>query len=94
MTEENTPLTIESIRDEMKAQYDSLKTEFDNAIKTKDEEIANLKTLNTELNKALIKSAFLPDTPQPQEPKSEEELYKETIDSIYERSKRFQQYLS
>lgn len=92
MTEEQ-PLTIESIRDEMKAQYDSLKAEFDNAMKTKDEEIASLKQLNTELNKALIKSAFLPD-PQPQEPKSEEELYKETIDSIYERSKRFQHYLS
>lgn len=93
MTEEQ-PLTIESIRDEMKAQYDSLKTEFDNAIKTKDEEIANLKSLNTELNKALIKSAFTPtQSPEP-EPKSEEELYKESIDSIYERSKRFQQYLS
>lgn len=79
---------VVQLRDEMQAQFAELKTSFEASLKEKDDMIVQLKEQNTSLQRALVRSAVT-DAPKQETPKSEEELYKEKIDKLAERTKHF-----
>lgn len=89
---EVTPETneYEKLRNEMNAQFQALKDSFDAKSKEDSEKIEALTKENGELHKALLRSAFTTEQPvQPVVEKSEEELYKERIANIFEKSKQY-----
>lgn len=84
---------IEQLRDEMNAQYNALKASFEQSSKEKDESIASLQEENKQLKTALLKSAFT-ERPEPQPaPPTEEELYAEKINTLYEKSKQYSEMI-
>lgn len=94
MTDEEKSQTSEiaSLRDEFQTQFDAMKQAFEQSSKEKDEEIAALKENNTQLKAALLKSTFTerPAEEAPKE-KSQEELYAEQVDKLYQKSKLYQE---
>lgn len=77
---------VEKLRDEFTAQFSTLKQSFEtelNALKT---ENTSLKETNDELRRALVRSATTSSPPPSEEPKTEEELYKETIAELSKRT--------
>lgn len=87
MTDEAEVNPYEQLRSEMNEQYNALKDSFEQSSKEKDELIAQLKEQNELLNRALLRSTFT--TPEPKEqPKSEEELYKDRINGLLDRAKQ------
>lgn len=93
MTEEQEQSAIEQLRDEMNAQYNALKASFEQSSKEKDDQIAQLEADNRDLRTALLKSAFT-ERPEPQPPqKTDEELYSEKIQQLYEKSKIYSEMI-
>lgn len=84
---------IEQLRDEMNAQYAALKASFEQSSKEKDDKITALESENKDLKTALLKSAFT-ERPEPEPtPKSDEELYAEKINALYEKSKIYSEMI-
>lgn len=95
MSDENVDIctdnAYETLRNEMQAQYNSLKESFEHSNLEKDELIAQLKSQNEDLQRALVRSAFT--VPQPSEqPKTEEQLYQDKINAILDKAKQFSRY--
>lgn len=76
---------VVALRDEMNAQFNELKTSFEESLKEKDDLIAQLKEQNTGLQRALVRSAVM-DPPKVEETKTEEQLYAEKVDSLAKRT--------
>ena len=76
-TQEISP--IEQLRNEFQEQFSALKTSFEESTREKDEHIAQLKSHNQELERALIRSA-VHEAPAPS--KTEEQIYSEKITSL------------
>lgn len=93
MTDEEKSQTSEiaSLRDEFQTQFDAMKQAFEQSSKEKDDEIAALKENNTQLKAALLKSTFTERPAEPPKEKSQEELYAEQIDKLYQKSKLYQE---
>ena len=72
---------VASLRDEFRKEFDTLKSSFEAELKTLKSENESLKSQNTDLQRALIRSATVPETPAPA-PKTEEQLYAEKIDAL------------
>lgn len=89
MTEEETAQQIEdpvvALRDEMNAQFAELKSSFEATLKEKEELISQLKEQNTGLQRALVRSAVM-DPPKVEEPKTEEDLYREEVERLSKRT--------
>lgn len=92
MTDENPKPTekeksdVEKLRDEFTAQFATLKQSFESELSTLKAENAELKGKNDELSRALVRSAINPSPVKPEEPKTDEELYKEKIDGLSKRT--------
>ena len=90
MPEDAEPSPIEQLRNEFQEQFAALKASFEQSNQEKDEKILQLEGENKDLHKALLQSAFT-TPPAPQEPeKTEEELYNERIQNLFEKSKMYQ----
>lgn len=72
---------VASLRDEFRKEFDTLKASFESELKALKTENESLKSQNTDLQRALIRSATVPETPAPV-PKTEEQLYAEQIDAL------------
>ena len=72
---------VASLRDEFRKEFDTLKASFEEELKTLKTENESLKSQNTDLQRALIRSATVPESPTPA-PKTEEQLYAEKIDAL------------
>lgn len=72
---------VASLRDEFRKEFDTLKASFEAELKTLKTENESLKSQNTDLQRALIRSATVPESPAPA-PKTEEQLYAEQIDAL------------
>lgn len=81
---------IVQLRDEMSQQFNELKCSFEASIKEKDELIAQLKEQNVGLQRALVRSAVM-DPPKEEPPKTEDDIYKETLNKRIERTKFYMQ---
>ncbi len=73
---------IAQLRDEFASQIGALKTSFEEANKKLEEENNSLKQQNEDLQRALIRSATVPDEHHVAEPPSEEEIYRKKIEDI------------
>ena len=71
--------TIEQLRNEFAEQFAALKESFEQSSQQKDEEIAQLKSHNKELERALIRSA-VHDPPAPQ--KTEQDIYSDKVKEL------------
>lgn len=76
---EKNPVAL--LRDEFRKEFDTLKASFEEELKTLKVENESLKSQNTDLQRALIRSATVPENPAPA-PKTEEQLYAEKIDAL------------
>lgn len=83
----------EQLKAEMQAQYNELKSAFEQATQEKDEQIAQLTESNKELQKALLRSAFTEGPSQSEPVKTPEQEYEENIQTLFERSKQIQRYI-
>ena len=72
---------VASLRDEFRKEFDTLKASFEAELKTLKAENETLKSQNTDLQRALIRSATVPESPAPA-PKTEEQLYADKIDAL------------
>lgn len=72
---------VASLRDEFRKEFDTLKASFEAELKILKTENESLKSQNTDLQRALIRSATVPENPAPA-PKTEEQLYAEKIDAL------------
>lgn len=72
---------VASLRDEFRKEFDTLKSSFEAELKALKTENESLKSQNTDLQRALIRSATVPENPAPA-PKTEEQLYAERIDAL------------
>ena len=72
---------VASLRDEFRKEFDTLKSSFEAELKALKTENESLKSQNTDLQRALIRSATVPEIPAPA-PKTEEQLYAERIDAL------------
>ena len=72
---------VASLRDEFRKEFDTLKATFEAELKALKTENESLKSQNTDLQRALIRSATVPENPAPA-PKTEEQLYAERIDAL------------
>lgn len=89
----NEPTPIENLRNEMQQQFQQMKTSFESMMKEKDEHISKLESENTDLQRALVRSAFT-ESPKEEAPlKSDEELYDEEIQKIYNKSKEYMKFM-
>lgn len=70
---------IEQLRNEFTEQFAALKESFEQSSQQKDEEIAQLKSHNKELERALIRSA-VHDPPAPQ--KTEQDIYSDKVKEL------------
>lgn len=77
--------SVESLRDEFRKQFDEMKTSFDSEIQKLKKENEDLKLQNNELNRALVRSATVPE-PEAPKPKTEEELYRERVEELAKRT--------
>ncbi len=73
---------IAQLRDEFALQIGALKTSFEEANKKLEEENNSLKQQNENLQRALIRSATVPDEHHVADPPSEEEIYRKKIEDI------------
>ena len=83
---------IQKLRDEFQRQFTALKTSTEEAIASKDKQISELTEQLKQANAALLKSAFTP-APAPTPEKSEEEIYQDRIQSLYEKSKKYSEMI-
>ena len=83
----------EQLKTEMQAQYNELKSAFENSTKEKDELIAQLKQSNQDLQRALLRSAFTEGPSQSAPVKTPEQEYEEKIKALYEKSKNYQRMI-
>ncbi len=74
---------IEQLRNEFAEQFATLKESFEQSSKQKDEEIAQLKSHNKELERALIRSA-VHDPPAPQ--KTEQDIYNDKVKELADKT--------
>lgn len=78
---------VEVLRDEFKKEFDTLKAAFEAELKKISTENEALKAQNTDLQRALIRSATVTQAPE-EKPKTEEELYRERVASLAEKALR------
>ena len=83
----------EQLKSEMQAQYNELKSAFENSTKEKDELIAQLQKSNQDLQRALLRSAFSEGPSQSEPVKTPEQEYEEKIKALYEKSKNYQRMI-
>ena len=83
----------EQLKTEMQAQYNELKSAFENSTKEKDELIAQLQKSNQDLQRALLRSAFTEGPSQSVSEKTPEQEYEEKIKALYEKSKNYQRMI-
>lgn len=83
----------EQLKTEMQAQYNELKSAFENSTKEKDEMIAQLQKSNQDLQRALLRSAFTEGPSQSAPEKTPEQEYEEKIKALYEKSKNYQRMI-
>ena len=83
----------EQLKTEMQAQYNELKSAFENSTKEKDELIAQLQKSNQDLQRALLRSAFTEGPSQSEPVKTPEQEYEEKIQTLYEKSKNYQKMI-
>ena len=83
----------EQLKQEMQAQYNELKSAFENSTKEKDELIAQLQKSNQDLQRALLRSAFTEGPSQSAPVKTPEQEYEEKIKALYEKSKNYQRMI-
>ena len=83
----------EQLKSEMQAQYNELKSAFENSTKEKDELIAQLQQSNQDLQRALLRSAFTEGPSQSAPVKTPEQEYEEKIQDLYQRSKNYQRMI-
>ena len=83
----------EQLKTEMQAQYNELKSAFENSTKEKDELIAQLQQSNQDLQRALLRSAFTEGPSQSAPVKTPEQEYEEKIKALYEKSKNYQRMI-
>ena len=83
----------EQLKQEMQAQYNELKSAFENSTKEKDELIAQLQQSNQDLQRALLRSAFTEGPSQSAPVKTPEQEYEEKIKALYEKSKNYQRMI-
>ena len=83
----------EQLKTEMQAQYNELKSAFENSTKEKDELIAQLQKSNQDLQRALLRSAFTEGPSQSAPVKTPEQEYEEKIKALYEKSKNYQRMI-
>ena len=88
MTDEQPNVSIEDAVKEMQSQYTALKASFEQSTKEKDELISELKKTNEELKRAVVRSAFSPAPAEEKQEPTEEELYAQRINRIFEKSKK------
>ena len=96
MTDEPVPETVnpyDTLKQEMQAQYNELKSAFENSTKEKDEMIAQLQKSNQDLQRALLRSAFTEGPSQSEPVKTPEQEYEEKIKALYEKSKNYQRMI-
>ena len=83
----------EQLKTEMQAQYNELKSAFENSTKEKDELIAQLQKSNQDLQRALLRSAFTEGPSQSAPVKTPEQEYEEKIKALFEKSKSYQRMI-
>ena len=83
----------EQLKQEMQAQYNELKSAFENSTREKDELIAQLQQSNQDLQRALLRSAFTEGPSQSAPAKTPEQEYEEKIQDLYQRSKNYQRMI-
>lgn len=83
----------EQLKSEMQAQYNELKSAFENSTREKDELIAQLQQSNQDLQRALLRSAFTEGPSQSAPVKTPEQEYEEKIQDLYQRSKEYQRMI-
>ena len=83
----------EQLKTEMQAQYNELKSAFENSTKEKDELIAQLQKSNQDLQRALLRSAFTEGPSQSEPVKTPEQEYEEKIKALFEKSKNYQKMI-
>ena len=83
----------EQLKQEMQAQYNELKSAFENSTREKDELIAQLQQSNQDLQRALLRSAFTEGPSQSAPVKTPEQEYEEKIKALYEKSKEYQRMI-
>ena len=83
----------EQLKQEMQAQYNELKSAFENSTKEKDEMIAQLQQSNQDLQRALLRSAFTEGPSQSAPEKTPEQEYEEKIQDLFARSKEYQRMI-
>ena len=83
----------EQLKSEMQAQYNELKSAFENSTREKDELIAQLQQSNQDLQRALLRSAFTEGPSQSAPAKTPEQEYEEKIQDLYQRSKNYQRMI-
>ena len=83
----------EQLKQEMQAQYNELKSAFENSTKEKDELIAQLHQSNQDLQRALLRSAFTEGPSQSAPATTPEQEYEEKIQDLYQRSKNYQRMI-
>lgn len=71
---------VEKLRDEFTAEFSTLKQSFESELNALKTENTTLKESNDELKRALVRSAINPAPEKKEAPKTEAELYKETIE--------------
>lgn len=77
---------ISQLRDEMQSQITALKTSFEEQNKQLTEENATLKQQNIDLQRALVRSATVPDEHHVVQPKSEQQIYEERIKELADKA--------
>ena len=96
MTDEPVPETVnpyDTLKQEMQAQYNELKSAFEASTKEKDDLIAELKQSNQDLQRALLRSAFTEGPSQSEPVKTPEQEYEENIKTLFEKSKAYQRMI-
>ena len=83
----------EQLKTEMQAQYNELKSAFENSTREKDELIAQLQKSNQDLQRALLRSAFTEGPSQSAPVKTPEQEYEEKIKALFEKSKSYQRMI-
>lgn len=73
---------IAQLRDEFAQQIGALKSSFEETNKKLTEENTSLKHQNEDLQRALVRSATVPDEHHVVDPPSEEEIYRRKIEDI------------
>ena len=85
-TDENKKSDVEQLRDEFTAQFATMKKSFESELSALKTENTALKADNDELKRALVRSAINPAPAPAEQPKTDEELYKEKIDACAKRT--------